>query len=136
MEPKKWGPPGWKFLHSITFEYPEKPTNLDKEKYYTFFNSLKNVLPCPNCRIHYGQNLEKYPIKLETREELIHWLIDIHNEVNKLTGKRIYSYEEVYKEYDYGMDTGGKTNFNFLILLIVLLILGCYYYKNHYLKNN
>ena len=26
MNVNKWGPSGWIFLHTITFNYPEKPT--------------------------------------------------------------------------------------------------------------
>ena len=41
MEPNIWGPSAWIFLHTITLQYPEKPTDDDKKKYYVFFNSLK-----------------------------------------------------------------------------------------------
>ena len=67
MNPEVWGPGAWTFLHSITFQYPEKPTDIDKQKYYTFFNSLKNVLPCPVCRDHYNKNFEhrQRPAKMD-----------------------------------------------------------------------
>ena len=99
MEPNVWGPPGWIFLHTVTFQYPENPTDLDKQKYYTFFNSLKNVLPCPNCREHYRENFENIPIRLESREDLIEWLIDIHNNVNQSNNKPKLQYQDVVKKY-------------------------------------
>ena len=140
MEPNIWGPAGWTFLHSITFQYPEDPTDIDKRKYYTFFNSLKNVLPCPTCREHYETNFEKIQIRLNNRKELIEWLIDIHNEVNRSTGKREYSYDEVYKIYNNMYDennTQGKKIVCLLILLILSIIILCYPYKEiilNYLK--
>ena len=132
MEPNIWGPSAWTFLHSITFQYPESPTDMDKKKYFTFFNSLKNELPCPNCREHYETNFEKIQIRLNNRKELIEWLIDIHNEVNRSTGKRKYSYDEVYKIYNNMYDennTQGKKIVCLLILLILSIIILCYPYK-------
>lgn len=140
MEPNIWGPPAWKFLHTITFQYPESPTDLDKQKYYTFFNSLKNVLPCPNCKEHYSENFENISIRLESREDLIEWLIDIHNEVNKKNNKRIYTYKEVYdiynKMYDLGDSNGNNDHVGMCALILLIIIICYYYYKNFYLKKN
>ena len=33
---KIWGPPAWTFLHTITFNYPENPTNREKHNYFNF----------------------------------------------------------------------------------------------------
>ena len=145
MEPTIWGPPAWKFLHTITFQYPEYPTDKDKKEYFIFFNSLRNVLPCPNCREHYSNNFQKYPIRLESRNDLIEWLIDIHNEVNEMTQRRKYSYEEVYGIYNemFEGNTGGsssnrtgKTSQTITIICILLMIsfIGYYYYTKYYLK--
>ena len=96
-----WGPAAWKFLHTITFAYPNQPTLEDKRNYKLFFENIGNVLPCPMCKIHFSQNLKKHPIEfaLESKNNMIKWLIDFHNEVNKSLGKRIYSYKEVYDVY-------------------------------------
>ena len=134
MEPNIWGPSAWTFLHTIALQYPELPTDDDKKQYYIFFNSLKDVLPCPNCRIHYSEHLDKFPIQLESRKELSEWLIDIHNEVNTMTGKRKHSYEEVKKQYDklYSKkQTNDYKNSSFLIILVVIIIIGYYYMKNY-----
>ena len=37
MNPKIWGPGGWLFLHSITLNYPENPTENDKMYHKNFF---------------------------------------------------------------------------------------------------
>lgn len=140
MEPNIWGPGAWTFLHSITFQYPEVPSDVDKQKYYTFFNSLKNVLPCPICREHYTNNLEKLPLRLDNRNNLIEWLIDIHNEVNYLNNKKIYSYDEVYEIYNRLYDSTnnvnnrGKIDYLFVLIIATIVIGGYYYYQNYYLK--
>ena len=135
MEPNIWGPPAWLFLHSITFQYPETPTFADKENYRVFFEKIQYVLPCPTCRAHYTENVNRNPIRLNSRKELIEWLIDIHNEVNKKNGKKVLQYDEVYKQYneiyEYE-DVSNKTNFNiglaFIIILLIVVI--CYYKYN------
>jgi len=138
MEPNIWGPPAWVFLHSITFQYPENPTDLDKQKYYTFFNSLKNVLPCPKCKEHYASNFLTTQINLESRTSLIEWLIDLHNEINRMNGKKILSYDEVYhiynEIYDENQDSFIKNNYISIISFILLIFVCLYYYKNYYVK--
>ena len=86
-----WGPSAWRFLHTITFNYPINPTNEQKEIYRNFFKNLGLVLPCGICEYNYNIHLVKYPIEnyLKTKEDLVKWLINIHNEVNILHNKEI-----------------------------------------------
>jgi hypothetical protein len=94
---KTWGPYGWKFMHMVALAYPNSPTNEDKENYKTFFTILGNVLPCQLCADHYKQNLINFPLTdyiLSSRDTLLKWTIDIHNEVNKSIGKKILDYDE------------------------------------------
>jgi len=121
-EKKDWGPSGWSFIHYVALGYPDNPTNNDKENYKTFYNNLRNVLPCHKCAINYQSHLEDIPIgpSLVGPNELFRWTIDIHNEVNKELGKRTYSYQEVYDKYikkSVGLDK------IFICLAIILLIL-------------
>ena len=67
MNVNKWGPGGWEFLHSITFNYPLDPIDTDKENYRIFFNQLK---------IYYHVNIVEIHIKYITNiYQLIHFLI-------------------------------------------------------------
>ena len=101
MEPIVWGPKLWFSLHTMTFNYPENPTEIDKRNYYDFFINLKNVIPCAKCSQHYGEHLENNPLSpnLDKKELFVKWLIDLHNDVNKSLNKRLYSYDEVIKIY-------------------------------------
>ena len=45
MDTRFWGPPGWKLLHQIAYQYPENPTPEDKLNYGIFYSNLGNVLP-------------------------------------------------------------------------------------------
>ena len=133
MEPNIWGPPAWLFLHSITFNYPKNPSENDKNNYNTYFNSLKYVIPCPICKEHNAKNLLKLPIRLKTRDDLIRWLIDIHNSVNKSNNKPVLSYQEVYDKYDklYNQtdDFFNDNKLKICIALAIILIIGFYVYK-------
>ena len=126
MNKNIWGPSGWLFMHSISFQYPEYPTEEDKNNYKVFFESLKNTIPCPKCREHYSENLKQKPIQLNSRDELIQWVIDIHNEVNEKNSKKIYSRQEVEKlylsKYNYSIKENSTENSSMNMLLIIILI--------------
>lgn len=136
MNPKVWGKHAWIFLHSITLNYPECPSIIDKENMKNFFTSVGNVLPCYGCKKNFTQHLIKYPLNkdvLSSRSNLFKWLVDIHNEVNSETNKPILSYEQVYKMYDKLYSYPSKPNyikillcFSLLIFCIVLIIIYCY----------
>ena len=124
MDPNVWGPGAWTFLHSVTLSYPKKPNYLDKQRYSQFFHNLQFVLPCPNCQEHYQSNVRNNPIKLGSRDELVAWLVDIHNQVNRKNGKKMWSLNEFYKKYQqmYAVDTQ-KTNYNRLVVCVIIVLL-------------
>ncbi len=114
MNPNVWGPHTWTFLHFITLSYPKNPTETDKYNMKTFFKSLEHVLPCDICRLHYKENIEEvHPLnneELSSRENLVKWLIDVHNSVNKRNGKQIMSYNDAIEMY-LNMNNSGESNY-------------------------
>lgn len=103
MNVNVWGPGAWTFLHSITFNYPDTPTDMDKQVTRDFFHSLKYVLPCSWCRSHYRDAIEKeLPIEpnLGNQDRLSRWLVALHNSVNVRLGKPVLTYEAVKEKYD------------------------------------
>ena len=133
LDPSVWGPKAWFFFHSVTLSYPECPTEKDKEEVKTFFSLLENILPCQKCRKNFCTHIDKYPLTdeiLSNKEKLVKWLLKIHNEVNKCTGKPELSYKEFIKRYK--GEYKKKDNMLYLILVIILLIiviclLTCYF---------
>ena len=99
-----WGPSMWHTLHTISFNYPVKPTNIDKKNYMNFFLSLKNILPCKYCRINYVKNLKSVPLNLsvmKNRLSLSKWLYLLHEEINRMLGKKSnLSYEDIKIRYE------------------------------------
>ena len=127
--PNAWGPYGWNFLHYVTLGYPINPYNEDKKNYKLFFESLKNILPCPKCAKHYEENLKVLPLTddiLDDKEKLIKWLIDIHNRVNVSTGKPEMEYTEarksIEKPYLYYKNNNNNNNKNYYPFIIIILI--------------
>jgi len=99
-----WGPSLWHSLHTMSFNYPVKPTLEEKKNYYKFFLSLKHVLPCKYCRLNYRKNLKAVPLTMKTmksRDTLSKWLYDLHEEINRMLGKKSgLTYEDVKLRYE------------------------------------
>ena len=99
-----WGPPLWHVLHTISFNYPIKPTNEQKKHYYKFYNNLKNILPCKMCRDNLKKNLSKVPLTIDVfknRHSLSTFVYQLHETVNQMLGKTSgLSYEAVRDRYE------------------------------------
>jgi hypothetical protein len=92
--PPYWGRQAWHFIHFVAYNYPLEPTEGDKVVYMNFLKSLSKVLPCPICGVHFERHMKEMPPRLDNRKEFFEWTIDMHNEVNKMNGKPILSYDE------------------------------------------
>ena len=102
MLPSIWGPHLWYIMHTISFEYPQKPSEYDKRIYHDFYTSLKDVIPCNDCKKHYREFITRYPISphLDNRDTLIKWVIQVHNFVNTSIGKPELSVSQVLNIYN------------------------------------
>ena len=100
-----WGPSLWHSLHTISFNYPVKPTNEQKKEYRNFMLSLKHVLPCKYCRINYKKNLKALPLTMkvmESRDTFSLWVYKLHEHVNKMLNKKSrLTYENVRDRYEH-----------------------------------
>lgn len=101
MDVNLWGPPFWFILHTITLNYPDVPTYLEKRHHFDFFNNLQYILPCGTCREHYRKHFKEHPIDsyLDSKKTLVEWCVLMHNEVNKVTKKPEIETEELVQEY-------------------------------------
>ena len=83
--PKLWGNSTWFFLHCSSFNYQKNPTKKDKKYYKLFLISLQYTLPCEFCRKHLTEYMKENPVDcfLENKRKYIHYIIQLHNHVNK-----------------------------------------------------
>lgn len=107
-----WGPPGWKYLHSVAHGFPDSPREYDalhgnplgttEANYKLFFIAVGSTLPCHLCRESYSEFLRNNPVRTSSREELTRWLWEIHNEVNLKLGRTYESadFESVKQSYE------------------------------------
>lgn len=89
LGPSVWGPYIWLTIHTLATAYPKEPSYGDKKAAKEFFESLQFLLPCPICKVHLREHLEKHPITphLDRRDDLFKWTVMLHNEVNKSLNK-------------------------------------------------
>jgi hypothetical protein len=159
MDPQLWGPQLWYVLHIISMSYPKEPTEYTKRAYHDFFNNLKDVLPCEICKKHYSKFIMEYPVTphLDTRENLVKWVIQIHNFVNLELGKPVMDVETVIALYDNLIPTSPFTlidvnrvaedakikkqnslfylKFAIIICIFIIIALKFYYSRNYYQFN-
>lgn len=100
-----WGPGIWHFLHTMSFNYPVKPTREQKKQYMDFVLQLQHVLPCSHCRLNMKKNLEMCPLTMATmkdRESFSRFIYRLHETVNKMLHKESgLTYEEVRERYEH-----------------------------------
>ena len=101
MKTSIWGPSAWRFLHAVTFAYPETPSAEHKEAARALFTNLKLLLPCEDCCAHYSKALANANLEdaLESKTKLTRWLFDFHNQVNARLGKPEFSWEHLVVEF-------------------------------------
>jgi len=127
-----WGPSGWTFLHTITFNFPDNPSDRDKHNYYNFFNNLKYILPCEKCKKHYIENSKDLNENLDSKDDLVKWLIGIHNKVNELNGKKIWTYDEVYNKYEKLYNPSNTINNTIIFIIFIVVFVLIFFLFNIY----
>lgn len=152
MDPKLWGPHFWFILHLISFNYPDNPSTPDKDNYKRFYESVGDILPCSLCKRHYKNYISQFPISihLDSRIDLITWVVQVHNFVNQSLNKPIYTVQTVLDIYA-NLDPVSpfiKTNVNaikrekiykyygklyvMIFICLMLLALVIYYHHKYY----
>mgnify|MGYP001248009651 FL=1 len=114
-----WGPSLWHYLHTMSFNYPVKPTKKEKKHYRQFIMNLRNVLPCKYCRMNLRKNLKDLPLRdkdLKNRHTFSLWMYKLHEHINKMLGKKSgLTFEKVRERYEHfrsrcTIDIDKKTN--------------------------
>ena len=100
-----WGPSIWHYLHTMSFNYPIKPSCEDKKHYRDFVISLQHVLPCKYCRINLKKNFSALPLTskhMENRDSFSRYIYNLHEIVNKMLQKKSgLSFCDVRERYEH-----------------------------------
>ena len=93
-----WQPLTWNIFHIIALNYNE----IYRDQYISFFEAFKVIIPCSICKNHYNNNLNNSNLSIENninKDRIFNWTIDLHNSVNKMNHKKIWSYDEARNYY-------------------------------------
>jgi hypothetical protein len=100
-----WGPAQWHFLHTMSFNYPVKPSHDDKTNYRNYMLNLVNVLPCKYCRENLKKNYKAFPLTIQhmkDRDSFSRYVYCLHERINKNLGKVSgLSYCDVRERYEH-----------------------------------
>lgn len=103
--PQIFGPPLWRMIHLIPFNYHHNLTKEEQQEVYMTFLGLPGLIPCANCKAHCREyvlnNLKEFRIAAQKRDDLFEFFVNFHNEVNKRLGKKIISIGDAKKMYNY-----------------------------------
>lgn len=81
-----WGPPKWKFLHTLSFAVE---CRVHAASVASFLNTMQSVLPCKYCRQSYAVFVSELQHKSRrtltdviSQGRLAKWMYDLHDKVN------------------------------------------------------
>jgi hypothetical protein len=130
VPPQVFGEKIWDSMFLVALGYPSNPTQNDVVKYRTYYILQGNVLPCPKCCFNFNGHLQKFPLDdyvLESRNNLIWWLYQLKNEVNKMIGKPMMTENEL-DDYLYILTTPSNQPDNYQKLLIIIVVVTIFIY--------
>ena len=100
MSRKVWGPVTWKFLHTITAKLRPEYFKEQRTNIITLIKNVCETLPCPECRMHAMDNIKRARLDLiTTKEDLVKFVFEFHNLVNRQTKKAEYS-KDILETYN------------------------------------
>ena len=96
------GPDTWSLLHSVAAIYSNHPNETEKESLKDFFEGLMYFYPSKSKLME--EILKEHPLEYSNREELVYYMCQIHNILNKKLGKKKFSCKEAFNVW--GGDCG------------------------------
>lgn len=126
----EWGPAFWSLLHGMAERCGSAPLvglRADETRAWKILlTTLHKTLPCEHCRDHLNIFLQNNPVSIpdnysEMPDYIRKWLYNLHENVNKRTGKASFPFTHVGKIH-------GRTNlrqkYDILNILLKRSILG------------
>jgi len=121
-----WSIPTWYMFHGVAEKININFFNRERETILKFFLLVCSSLPCPICQHSATLYLkkEKFEQVVKTKEDLINFLYDMHNWVNKKLNKKEYN--------KLGLEMYKRININQCIRLWVQRFFRTYYVHNNF----
>ena len=92
----------WALLHSVAAIYSNNPNKTEMESLKDFFDGLMYFYPSKSELMK--EILKEHPLEYSNREELIYYMCEIHNILNRKLGKKKFSCKDAFNVW--GGDCG------------------------------
>ena len=92
---KEWGIPTWVLLHTMSCKIKENYFSNNKKQVLNIVLLIFQGLPCPECSEHAVSVFKRHKTKINTKEDLIHFMFLFHNSVNSKLKKKQYEKPEL-----------------------------------------
>jgi len=140
LDPKIWGPHYWFVLHTIALNYPLRPNEVTKKKYYDFIQNLPLFIPVTNMGNSFSKLLDHYPVTpyLDSRQSFIKWIYFIHNKINVSLGipeksleESLHKYYNLYKSPEINIKENimKREKYTYVGIFLSLIIMSTIIYK-------
>jgi hypothetical protein len=109
-----WGRATWELFHTIAAKINEDFFNKKRVNLFILLIDICKNLPCPTCAQHASMIMTPNNLRyVTTKEQLITFLYNFHNQVNIQTNKPLFKYENlyIYKQINLGIALHNFLNF-------------------------
>lgn len=101
VDPSIWGPSLWKILHIAAMRSGNRSTI---PYWRNILEAMMSGLPCPDCSDHYNSWYRSHPLRLGLMPNMfqgaiIRWVLEVHNDVNRRTGKAVWNTHQLAATY-------------------------------------
>ena len=96
----------WALLHSVAAIYPNHPNQTEMQSLKDFFDGLMYFYPSKSELME--EILSEHPLEYSNREELIYYMCEIHNLLNKKLGKKKFTCKEAFNVWGVIVDAMNK----------------------------
>ena len=94
--PSQWGPPTWRFMHTLAHKIKEEQFVALRSKLVSFIVNICHTLPCPDCAQHAREFWKSIsPSATESKHKLMNVLYVFHNRVNGRRKMPLFRYEDL-----------------------------------------
>jgi Erv1 / Alr family len=83
IDPKIWGPSGWRMLHGLAASIGSRDEV--NSFYHDILGNLKIILPCPACQRNLTNHMNNMVVP-KSVSGIKTWVVELHNRVNEAKG--------------------------------------------------
>ena len=96
-----WGPALWKVLHTAA---QNRQLKSRQALWANLMKALRTGIPCPDCSAHFNSWMNSHPMRTTLLPNIgidhSKWFLDLHNDVNRRTGKPAWTLAQVAAAYN------------------------------------